>query len=244
MPNSPKPIKAFVVAAGWLASVFPTVWAAVLTALGSVVLLLLTEGAKLLSNPEFLGAALLFVLVLWSYIALVWLWTRKPRDVVALRHGITFEGVTATFNPATPEAALSFALNIRNFCPVPIRYYVESFDVKIETRTLPKKYESRSLQGFLSRGAGRVSSAVPFTFDHIKEFLGRRLDGSLDFSIIYGDADRQPVRRLTMSIQLFLQFPALPTPLPMLPNASIAQGMFPLGFGHNIQSENDEPMNP
>ena len=236
-----KTVSQLVAASGWLSSVLPGVWAAMLTSAGGTLLLLLTTGAKFVTNAEFIGAVFFFTLMLWTYIGIVWLATRKPRDVKALRHGITFEGINPAFNPNNPDVALQFALMFRNYNPVPIRFIVEEFDVRIGTRVLPAKYQKNSLQTVLARGAGRSSAFIPFKFEHLQEFMGKQVEGTLDFCVQYGDADKQPVRKLRMSIQLFLVFPSIPETLPNVSNG-ILQMMFPLGFGSNILAETDDPL--
>jgi hypothetical protein len=241
MAKSLKALSRAVVASGWASSVFATWWGAMITSVGTVLLLVLAAGARILTDPSFLGAAFIGTLVLWTYIGLVWLITRRPGDIKALRYGITFEGVTPTFNPTNHDGALSFALLIRNFSPVPLRYFVEEFDVYIDTRTLPTRYEKNSLQGILSRGAIRQSTAIPFKLEHIREFMGKRVEGTLDFSITYGDADKIPVRRLRMSTKLVLEFPNIPD-LTSFPAQGILPMMFPLGFIAAIATESDEPL--
>ena len=228
-------------ASAWVSSVLPGAWGAVITSAGAMLLLLLRDGVRIFADPTFLGAVFLFTMFLWTYIGLAWLITRKPRDVRALRYGVTFEGILPNFTPHNSEFALSFTLQFRNFSPSPLKYSVEEFSVQIETRALPSRYQKNSLQAVLSRGAARASGAIPFRIDHIREFMGKRVDGNLDFSIIYGDADRDYVRRLKMSHHLTLEFPNIPD-LAAVPNQGIIPLMFPLGFAANILSESDEPI--
>jgi hypothetical protein len=236
MAKRRKTLSWFVAAAGWFATVAPTVWAAMIASAGGVILLLLTAGARVFANRSFVGASLIFVLLLWTYIGLVWLITRKPRDWRTLRYGITFEGIQPNFDPRSEEGGLSLAVVVRNFSPAPIRYFIEEIDVHIGTRTLPSRYRKNSLQGILARGAARASTPIPFKLEHVREFVGKRVEGTLDFSIIYGDADKKPVRRLRMSHRLYLE-------LPDISEDSAAARLPPvIRFTASILEESDEPI--
>jgi hypothetical protein len=228
-------------ATGWLASVLPGVWGAMITTVGATVILWLTAGVAFFTSPAAIGTLTIATLILWTYVALVWLATRRQIDVKFLRYGVTFEGLTAVFTPGNRIDTLGFLIQLRNFTPVPLRYYVEEIDVRLETRTLPSRYVKDSLTSFLSRGAARTTSTISFRYEHVQEFFGRRVEGSLDFSIRYGDADRSPARRLRMSHKITIEFPDVDTTLP-LPHLPILAQPVPVGFGAAITSESDEPI--
>ena len=228
-------------ASGWLSSVFPTVWAAVITAIGSEILLGLAAGAQAFSNPKVLGFVFLGALFFWTYIGAVWLITRKPSDMKLLRYGLTFEGITPLLDLSNENGALAFSLMFRNYSSVPIIYVIERLDVQIETRTLPSRYIAGMLKGVLSKGAVRIGTPVPFRYDHIKEFMGRQVQGTIDFSVVYGDADRKPIRRLSMSLALTLWFPAAP-PQSLIQSKGVFPLTFPLGFSASVISESDQPI--
>jgi hypothetical protein len=122
------------------------------------------------------------------------------------------------------EAALQFFLQLRNYSMAPIQYAIEYFDVRIGTRALPRwKNDGKTV--YMPRGAARTSSALPFRKDDIKEFFGKRTNGTAELSITYGHPETQPVRRLKMILDLHIQFNEDPS----------------IGFLANIIEEKDEP---
>jgi hypothetical protein len=188
--------------------------------------------AYLLENPAVHAIGFTFLGILWTWIALVILASRRPNDAKLLRYGITFEGVFPNLSPNNAEHLLQIGVALRNFTQVPLRYTIEVFDVHIESRTLPK-YKKDALSAVLSRGAQRISSNISFKHDHLKEFLGKRVEGTMELHLRYGDADKSPVRRLKMSFGLVLEFPLLPP----------AGGQVPtFGFTAGIIDESDEPI--
>lgn len=221
--------------AGWVATLAPNWWAAVTASAGGAFLFLVAAGERIFSSAVAVETVFIFALFLWIYIGLIWLSEKKARDQKTFRYGLTFEGVVPIFMPHNKDGALLFALMVRNFSPFPIRYYVEEFYVQIDTRVLPSLYEKNSLHGILARGAGRMSSAIPFQLEHIKEYIDKKVDGTIKFSIIYGDADKKPVRRLKMSIDLFLK-------LPKIDGYDVENKFSQIGFTANIKEESDEPI--
>jgi hypothetical protein len=217
----------------WFATVFPGPWGALLTTVLGAGLAGLLIFEKWLQNPIVHTAVFFFVVWLWTIIGLVWLARQKPNDSKLLRYGLVFEGIIPFYDPNQNDDCLAFGLAFRNFSPSPIRYFLEEYDVRIETRTLPKKYSKNSITTFLARGAQRHSTAFSFKRDHIDEFIGKRVTGTLEFSIIYGDADREPVRRLRMSFTLILGLPS--------PNGG-PDSPIVLGFAAPIESESDTPI--
>jgi len=171
MANPRKTLAIMVAASGWLSSVLPTTWAAMISAAGATVLIWIVAGAKFFTSSAVLGTLTTVVLVRWTYVALVWLATRRPFDKRLLRYGVTFEGVFPVFTPWNKEATLGFGIQLRNFSPVPLRYIVEEIEVYLETRTLPSRFGKDSLQSTLPRGAVRMSNPVPFRYDHVHEFF-------------------------------------------------------------------------
>jgi hypothetical protein len=184
-------------------------------------------------NPKVQTAALVFLFVLWTSIGITFLIDRrKPRVIKASQdylYGLTFEGLFpamgASFDKDDDE--LRFGLQLRNFSSGPIKYTVEDFDVRIGNRALPR-LQKGALVGFMARGAGRTSHGAPFKRGDFKQLLGQLLEGTANFVITYGHPEQTPVRRLSISIGLYLQIP---------------EGDNPIGFGANILQETDEPLN-
>jgi hypothetical protein len=87
----------------------------------------------------------------------------------------------------------------------------------------------------MSRGAGRAFNSEPLKTSHIREFFGSRPDGTLSFSILYGDVDHSPTRRLRMSFKTYFVFPDQ-----AMINATPLNYPVPIGFSGIIEKESDE----
>lgn len=181
-------------------------------------------------NPRVHTAILIFLTVFWTSIGVVYLFDRrKPRVIKPehdYRYGLTFEGIVPLYDPNNEDGALQFSLQFRNFSSGPIRYTVESFDIRIDTRSLPK-LKKGALTSFLPRGGARNSSQLPFKKSAIQEFIGKTTEGTVDFEVSYGHPELPPVRFLKMSLRIVLVMAENPHPS--------------LGFNAIILEESDEP---
>lgn len=167
---------------------------------------------SLISNPATIAGITAFLAVLWSIIGVTVLFDRRrPREVrthLDYRHGITFEGIMLAYAPENMPisnvSGLHFSLSVRNFGPGPVRYEFRDIDIRLGTRALPK-LSNGILHGYMARGAGRVSRIPGFSSQQIKEFLGSEaVKGTIEFAIIYGAPEGEPLRRLKMSIEIHL----------------------------------------
>jgi hypothetical protein len=127
------------------------------------------------------------------------------------RYALTFDGFVPNFVPSNtqlPEpGGLQFSILLRNYSPGPIQYRLEAVDIRIGTRALPK-YKTNTVTGYLARGAARIARPEGFKGGTLGEFFGKGLtNGSADFSICYGPPDGAPVRRLRVSLDLYISFP-------------------------------------
>lgn len=156
-----------------------------------------------------------FLAALWTVVGVTSLMDRRrPRLIQPYqdyRYGLTFEGLAPVFtqsNSDMPEpGSLQFHINTRNYGPGPLRYVLESVDVRIGTRA-SVKYKKDSVQGYMARGAARTVRPDSFKPGDLSEFFGKGItEGSIDFSICYGPPEGPLVRRLQMSLQLFFVFP-------------------------------------
>lgn len=206
-----------------------TNWPLVVTIIVSIYAGISDWAVATVHKPSVYVTVGVFLSVLWTYIGLTFLIDRrKPRltqPAQDYRYGLVFEGCVPVYEAANEDAALQIGLQLRNFSSGPIRYSVEHFDVRIGSRTLPK-LKKGALVSYLPRGAGRTSSNVPFKKEDIIEYAGRRVEGTVEFSIAYGHPEQPPERRLKMVMDVIFVF-----------NASGA-----LGFGGNITEESDEPI--
>jgi hypothetical protein len=176
---------------------------------------------------------IVFLASLWTYIGIVFLADRKkPREIKAAqdyRYGLTFEGMAPIYDSEISnddDPMLSVGLQLRNYSSGPIRYDIETFDVRIGTRSLPKMKKGL-LYGFMPRGGGRFSTNVGFKKSEIQEFMGKRSTGTVEVSISYGHPEHAPSRRLIMLFDLTIEF---------------REGK--LGFSSNIIEERDVPFSP
>lgn len=233
----PKQLGWLATSLAWIASVFPNVWVVILTSVAATSVLIFTVGIRWLESPALHSAILVFLAVLWTLIGIIWLRERrKPVEIFPLRdyrYGLTFQGIVPTLDLNNDDGALQMGIAFQNYSPGPLRYEVEKFAVWIDTRSLPET-DNSFIPIFMPRGAGRTSNGRPFKKMHIKEFLGRRCEGTLSFSIAYGDVDdSRPSRRLKMSFTTYFVFPS--------DEAVINNGMPPpFGFNAIITKESDE----
>jgi hypothetical protein len=180
-------------------------------------------------NPRVQTAILVFMAVLWTSIGLTYLVDRRrPRFIKPehdYRYGLTFEGLIPAYNE--DGGSLGIGIQVRNFSSGPIRYTIEEFDVRMGSRALPK-IKKGMLTSFMPRGAGRTSVAGMFSAEDLKEFVGKRIEGTVNFSIVYGHPESAPVRRLTMELSVILEMKESP----------------PIGFGSTIDEESDVEIKP
>jgi hypothetical protein len=177
-----------------------------------------------------------FLAVLWTFIGIVVLMDRRRprlvRSAVDYRYGLVFEGLVPQYLSATdnyPNAGcLQFSINIRNFSLGPMRCRVEDIDIRIGSRASPRLNKAELGGGVLPRGAGRSIKPPAFSPEHLREFYGMaNVEGTADFSIVYGHPDSAPERRLRMTLVLYLEF---------------ANDGSRLGHTDNITADYDEPI--
>jgi preprotein translocase subunit SecG len=205
----PRAFKSITGITGLVATLFPTAWGVIVSAVIATGLAALTVGVRWVESPLIHSTLFLFGFFLWTFIGLAWITDRKKPQPVSVVHdlsyGITLEFLNANSNPMQELAALQFALGLRNFSTGPIHYNVEKFDVIISNRTLPKLAKG-TLGGLMPRGSGKVAANHPFTKDDIKDFFGKEVRGSVDVEITYGQPKAAPVRKLTLSFDVYLNF--------------------------------------
>jgi hypothetical protein len=175
-----------------------------------------------------------FLALLWSVVGLLYLVDRKrprlTRPAPDYRYGLTFEGIAPSIDTMSDEGWFGLLIQLRNFSQAPIHYTVDSFDFRIGSRALPKS--KKVLDGYLARGGGKSVCPSRFKRDELKEFFGRRVEGTAELSIIYGHPEEPPVRRLKIVTNITLHFP--------LGGDGTAEN--PFGFGADILGESDEPL--
>jgi hypothetical protein len=209
-------------------AILATNWVVVVSVLLALWASLEDWATAFVTKPSTQTFLIVFLALLWTSIGLVVLADRrKPREVRATqdyRYGLTFEGVVPLYNPTENEGTLALGITLRNYSSGPIRYDIDSLDLRIGTRSLPK-VEKGILYGHMARGAGRTSMPAAFNKSDIAEFMGKRPTGTLEVSILYGHPEHPPVRRLRIIFDLLFVFSETN-----------------LGFSANIKEEKDEPL--
>lgn len=189
-----------------------------------------TTANEFVRLPAVQTGAATFLAVLWTFIGLDTVLRRKKAVIVRTeqdyRYGLTMEGIFPNYIPDDPHETLTFALLIRNFSTAPIKYEIEEFDVRIGNRALPKIQKGR-LKGYLPRGGGKRSAPGTFSQDDIKDFVGKKVTGTIEIKVLYGHPEREPVRRLKINLDMILQ---------INPPAIM--------YGDNITEESDEALPP
>ena len=201
-----------------------------------------TLRAFALTPSVYVGAAV-FLALLWTLIGiLVLIDRRKPRQIQVhadYRYGLTFEGFLPSFTPEnfpmlSQRGILGFSINLRNWSSGPIKYTLESADIQIGTRTVPRSARN-PVSGYISRGGAKTVRPAAFSSGTLNEYYGKgETKGTAEIAIIYGPPDGPPVRRFRINIDLTLFFPEEGRVDPL---AGIG-----LGYADNITFEGDEPI--
>lgn len=206
-------------------------WGVAVSAVVAIYVALSQWATSVVNSPTTQAAALTFLVLLWGYIGITFLIDRHhPRIVKTVpdyRYGLTFEGVLSNIDILSEDSWLAFGIQVRNFTQSPIRYRVESFDFRIGSRALPKV--EKQPVGYLARGSGKIITPSAFKKADVREFFGKRVSGTAEFSITYGHPEMKPERRLRIETKIMLQIEE-------------REGAPPLvGFGADIVREDDEP---
>lgn len=225
-------------------SFLTTNWVVTMTTLLSLWASLSDWAVAFVDRPGVRTFAFVFIVGLWTWIGIAALIDRRrPKAVTTFpdyRYGLVFEGFTPLFvatNSKMPEpGGLQFSIQIRNFSPSPIKYVLESYDVRIGSRT-HEKYGETIVSGYLARGSGRQARLSGFPSGTLTEFFGKEtVKGTADFAICYGPPEGNPVRRLRVSLELHLIFPK--------DGVVDASKGIALGYGDGIKAEIDEAIAP
>jgi len=206
-------------------------WGVILSAVLATVVWTWSGLAAWIETPVVQACGYVFLFSLWTYIGLSTIRARQfpqiVRNLPDYRYGLTIEGFFANIDFMSDEQWLGFGFQLRNFSQNPIRYTIKVMDIRIGTRAMPRL--SKIITGYLARGAGRTSSGIPFSKDDVKEFFGKRVNGTVEAVILYGSPERPPERMLTVRLNITLGF--------------LENGLPPLSFGNEIIGEEDTQIN-
>jgi hypothetical protein len=149
-----------------------------------------------------------FAATIWSINGIIWFARRNTPIETSPSHyygyGLAYLGVHLGFDQGNEEAMVQIGVNLANAAAHPIKYKVERFDVIVGNRTIAKPIYLNE-GGIIPRGASRTYRYPSFSKIDISEFLGKRLQGSIELAIAYGHPDESPVRRLKMKIEIWLR---------------------------------------
>jgi hypothetical protein len=221
--------------ASWLstgANLVTTPWGAVVTAIDGF-------GASLaVAMADWGPKALVFI---WTFVGfmvavacLVWLFTRRQPLITQpyqdYRYGLTFNGANALFNPVT--GTLQLGLAFINHAAGPIKYTIEHFDVRLESRALPR-YVKGHLNAYLPRGGAKMSVSTAFAKNEIAEFFGKSVSGTAEASVSYGHPEKAPERLLKLNLILSMHI-SQGTPNPTTGDVPPPQVLFSAMTGAEI----------
>lgn len=207
-----------------------TNWRLTMTAVAGLATYASNWLTALVNQPNVQAAALVFMVVLWSVVAVTYL-TAVGRPIVTKAHNdvsysLTFEGLHHNYNFASTDGLLQIGIAMRNYGPNPLQYSVSAFDVQISDRTLPR-FKTGSLHGYLPRGAGRLSSHLPFKRTSLQEMFDQPVDGTIHCAIDYGHVEGALTRRLLVDLNIKMY---------------VRGDKETIELAHNIVRESDEPI--
>jgi hypothetical protein len=204
-----------------------TNWGVVVSVLAALYVARSNWASGFVQNPKVDAAAFAFLVLLWTYIGFTTLIDRqKPRLIRTQQdfdYGLLLEGCVPYYAPTNTEAALQLGVQLHNFTGGSLRFRIEKFEMNIEGNALPHR---ESVDSFIPRGGTKIYKMAPYAQSDLKGYQNRAVTGSIKLSISYGHPDRQPVRRLTTTLELHLDF-----------TQSVS-----LGYAESTREETDEPI--
>lgn len=178
-----------------------TNWVLVMSFIAAVFAYLNNFVKSIVANQDFKNSAQLFLIVVWTFIGLLWLSDRKKPKLMAnfkdYQYGLTWEGFICGIDVKNDEKFFGINMQARNFLPNPLKYTVEDIDLRIGNRTIPR-YESGKLTSIMPRGAGRQSGIGLFAKSDVESFFNKTVEGTVEVSVVYGHPDLPPTRRFTV----------------------------------------------
>jgi hypothetical protein len=140
-----------------------------------------------------------FVLVLWTCIGFIWIYGLSVKNDYGWT--LAYGGLVLGLDQGNPDATLQIGVNFLNVSASALHYKVEELRVIIDDRTIANpKYDNQG--GIIPRGLSRTYRFPPFKKASIEDFLGKRVAGTVEFSVAYGPYDSAPVRRLRMKLNV------------------------------------------
>jgi hypothetical protein len=136
-----------------------------------------------------LSATAAFLIMMWIFIGFIWV--KRLDDplrviqVVNYDFTLAYQGLTLALDPGNDEACLQIGIDFFNVAPTAIRYKIKDLRVVIGDRTIPHPiYDNEG--GIIPRAVSRIYHYPAFRKDAIKDYLGTRQNGTIEFSVIYG----------------------------------------------------------
>jgi hypothetical protein len=177
-------------------------WALIVSAVSAVGAFLWAFFSKWGYLPAALAALAAAVLMMWLVIGFVWLKQFGAPLVVKpvedFSYALGYMGLSMGFDPGNPSA-LQIGVRFVNYGPRAVKYEVENIRVIVDDRTIAAPIFTNK-GGVVPRGVSRTYYYPSFTADQIKDYLGKRPTGTIEFTILYGPYDGKYVRQLNMTI--------------------------------------------
>jgi hypothetical protein len=165
---------------------------------------------------------MIFVAVLLSLAALVWLATRNKVGTFRVepdyRFRLGYEGLHLAFDPDDAKA-LQIGVNLRNASAHPIRYVVDDMRVVIGGHTVPWQ-PLHTQGGIIPPMIGRTYRFPLMNVEQIKKEAGNTCRGEVRFNMSYGPPDGQSVRELKMTISIDARLDGKPSIVDTIINES------------------------
>jgi hypothetical protein len=147
------------------------------------------------------GAA--FGLVLWILIGVVWFY-RLGTPVVVIQttdysYTLAYQSVFLAVSPNDETATVQIGIRFMNVSRGPIQYKMTEMRVVVEDRTLPNATFFNA-GGIIPSATVREYRYPAFSKKAMADSLGRKVEGSVEFTVEYGPPNAAPVRRLHMKL--------------------------------------------
>lgn len=204
-----------------------TNWPLTMSAALGLVVALWSWATNVIDTPAVRAGVTVFLLVLWTFIGLsLWRNRRTATRVVVdhdFSHGLWMESVSMGFEQDNEPACLQLTINVRNVSQVPLWFKMEKFDVIVANRAIGRK-TLPDITVRVPRVAVRGFRHPAFKRDDLREFIGQTVEGSIEFSMLYGRIGQPFTRRLRTRLDTELRLTDKPS------------------YGDSIVEEIDEPI--
>jgi hypothetical protein len=199
----------FATALATVATLLTTSWGVIVSAAVGLATALWTGALEFFQRTEVQYGIGMFFVSLWTYIGLSTILSRRrPRLVRSFhdyRYGLTLEGCAPVWDADPTTGGLQMNLAFRNYTQGALKFLLQHVDIRLGTRALQKATLPQT-SGLISRGGAKLVRAASFNMEDIKEYIGKRVEGTAEFYIAYGPADGELERifKVHLGLQMLL----------------------------------------